>query len=211
MHNAIWKSVFRVYGVGAGAGAGDDTGETLKVGMKVCNGGRLSLGNDGIIGKSSTDGFGKFGWDGFGKSSTDGFAKSGWDGFCKSGWGKSGWDGFGKSGVIGCGCTVVWRRLRASTLMLDIVATKSKDRMKDLEEAIDDNLKNCIERICFGIWWEGNGGLMVLYSVRERLVELSIFNFTKSILWLDLLDNYTRSEYNDFSSSISYYQFYLRL
>ncbi|CAL5192666.1 unnamed protein product [Lathyrus oleraceus] len=64
---------------------------------------------------------------------------------------KSGKDGFGKDGMVGCSSVVVRRRLRASTLMLDIVTAKSKDIMKDLDEAIDDNLKNCIERIYFGI------------------------------------------------------------
>ena len=59
---------------------------------------------------------------------------------------KSGKDDFGKEGMVGCATVVVWRRLRASTLMLDIVATKNKVRMKDLEEAIDYNWKNYIER-----------------------------------------------------------------
>jgi hypothetical protein len=48
--------------------------------------------------------------------------------------------------MVGFGSVVVWRRLRASTLMLVIVTTKSKARMKNLEEAIDDDLKNCIKR-----------------------------------------------------------------
>ena len=60
--------------------------------------------------------------------------------------GKSDKSDFGKDGMVGFGSVVVWRRLRASTLMLVIVTTKSKARMKNLEEAIDDNLKNCIER-----------------------------------------------------------------
>ncbi|KAK2406301.1 hypothetical protein P8452_68636 [Trifolium repens] len=44
--------------------------------------------------------------------------------------------GFGKVGMVGkFGCVVVCKRWRASTLMFDIVTTRSKTMMKDLLEA----------------------------------------------------------------------------